>query len=126
VGCPVITAWTRADLAGHAPAPPDVHHVSAVTGAGLDALRSAVVAALGAAVQPAGGLVIAREPQRAALQRAAPPLHAAARGLDAPGTPPELVCVDVQEATDALGDLVGATTIEDVLDRLFSTFCIGK
>lgn len=126
VGCPVVTAWTRADLAGPPP-PPGAIHVSAVTGAGLDALRAAVIEALGAAdVGADGGLVIARERQRDALERAAVALDDAARGLDDPATPPELACVDVQEATDALGDLVGATTIEDVLDRLFSAFCIGK
>jgi tRNA U34 5-carboxymethylaminomethyl modifying GTPase MnmE/TrmE len=36
------------------------------------------------------------------------------------------VAVDVSDATDALASLVGLTTIEDVLDRLFSSFCIGK
>ncbi|TNF37775.1 MAG: tRNA uridine-5-carboxymethylaminomethyl(34) synthesis GTPase MnmE, partial [Deltaproteobacteria bacterium] len=69
--------------------------------------------------------VIARERQRAALDRAATSLTAAADALDA-GAPTELACVDVQEATDALAELVGLTTLEDVLDRLFSSFCIGK
>ncbi|PKN58490.1 MAG: tRNA uridine-5-carboxymethylaminomethyl(34) synthesis GTPase MnmE, partial [Deltaproteobacteria bacterium HGW-Deltaproteobacteria-14] len=89
------------------------------------ALREAIVAALGGAADPGGGLVIARERQRAALDRAARALDDAARAL-ADGAPSELACVDVQEATDALAELVGVTTIEDVLDRLFSAFCIGK
>ena len=125
VGAPVVTAWTHADVAPDAAPPAGACLVSSVTGAGLPALREAIVAALGGAADPGGGLVIARERQRAALDRAARALDDAARALDA-GAPTELACVDVQEATDALAELVGITTIEDVLDRLFSAFCIGK
>lgn len=40
--------------------------------------------------------------------------------------PPELVAVDLHISLDALGDIVGKTTTEDILDRIFSQFCIGK
>ncbi len=40
--------------------------------------------------------------------------------------PPELVAVDVQEAVTQLGLVVGETTTDDLLDRIFSEFCIGK
>jgi len=42
------------------------------------------------------------------------------------GSPADLVAVDVQAALDQLGDIVGLTTPDDVLDTLFSRFCIGK
>lgn len=40
--------------------------------------------------------------------------------------PPEFVAVDMRIALDSLGEIVGATTTEDILDRIFSQFCIGK
>jgi tRNA modification GTPase len=38
----------------------------------------------------------------------------------------EFIAFDLREALDSLGEIVGVTTSEDVLDRIFSTFCIGK
>ncbi|MGM0577245.1 MAG: tRNA uridine-5-carboxymethylaminomethyl(34) synthesis GTPase MnmE [Myxococcota bacterium] len=99
--------------------------VSAVTGEGLDTLREAVVDRLGGATAPGDGLTIGRERHRVSLVRTAEALEQAAEELAA-DAPPELIAVDVQEATDALGELVGLSTIEDVLDRLFGEFCIGK
>lgn len=40
--------------------------------------------------------------------------------------PPDLVAVDLRISLDALGDIVGKTTTEDILDRIFSQFCVGK
>jgi tRNA modification GTPase len=40
--------------------------------------------------------------------------------------PVELVAVDLREALDALGEIIGITTTEDILDQIFSRFCIGK
>lgn len=42
------------------------------------------------------------------------------------GLSPELTAFDIKESLDHLGEIVGVTTNEDVLDRIFSTFCIGK
>jgi len=41
-------------------------------------------------------------------------------------TPSELVVIDLQEATDALADIIGITVKADILDQIFSRFCIGK
>jgi tRNA modification GTPase len=41
-------------------------------------------------------------------------------------TPFELIAIDIQEAIDAVGEIVGLTTREDVIDQIFSRFCIGK
>ncbi len=49
-----------------------------------------------------------------------------ARGSITDRRPPELVAVDVQDAIDHIGEVTGAITTEDVLDRVFSEFCIGK
>jgi tRNA modification GTPase len=41
-------------------------------------------------------------------------------------TPSELIAIDIQEAIDSLGEIIGITTKEDVIDQIFSRFCIGK
>jgi tRNA modification GTPase len=38
----------------------------------------------------------------------------------------ELVAVDLRAAADALGEITGAITTDEVLEQIFSTFCIGK
>jgi tRNA modification GTPase len=40
--------------------------------------------------------------------------------------PPEFIAVDLRSSLDAIGEIVGKTTTEDLLDRIFSQFCIGK
>jgi len=114
---------SKADL-GRAPAP-NALPVSALTGEGLDTLAKAIVDRLGGRAGHQSRLVITRARHHTALVHAAKSLETAAGGLR-DGAPGELVAVDVAEATDALGAIVGLTTIEDVLDRLFSAFCIGK
>ena len=38
----------------------------------------------------------------------------------------ELLPIDLRDALDAVGEVTGETTADDVLDRIFSSFCIGK
>ncbi|MCB9785594.1 MAG: tRNA uridine-5-carboxymethylaminomethyl(34) synthesis GTPase MnmE [Deltaproteobacteria bacterium] len=121
-GPPRLVVASKIDLGA---APDGVRGVSAETGEGLAALEAEVLARLGAAGGDGGELVIARERQRLALERAADALDAAAEGLRAEA-PFELVAVDLQEAAHAVGTLMGEGTIEEVLDRLFAGFCIGK
>lgn len=115
---PVLVVRTKADLFEGA-------DVSASTGSGLDELLERIVSALSLGEIHGSGLAIGRERQRLALENACTALDRASTLLSqhAPG---ELAAVDIQDATDALGELVGLSTIEDVLDRLFSAFCIGK
>jgi tRNA modification GTPase len=63
--------------------------------------------------------------QKDLVDRAGQASTSALASLDL-GEPPEYTAVRVAEALDALADLVGETTSEDVLQRIFSTFCIGK
>ena len=42
------------------------------------------------------------------------------------GEPPELVALELRGALDELGEMVGAVYTDDLLDRIFSRFCIGK
>ncbi|MCX6375617.1 MAG: hypothetical protein NTU88_06215, partial [Armatimonadetes bacterium] len=40
--------------------------------------------------------------------------------------PADLICIDLKSAADALGSITGETVTDDVIDRIFSEFCIGK
>jgi len=119
-----VLVASKSDLAGSREVKGAIE-VSSHEGSGLSELRDAIAQALGVSELTQGGLVIAHERHHRALVDSATALRAAASGLSV-ASPPELIAVDVSEATEALSSLVGLTTIEDVLDRLFSSFCIGK
>jgi tRNA modification GTPase len=98
-----------------------------VTGEGLDALRRAVAARLFgdrialADLEPA----LTRARHRTALARAQAALAEAGAQLLEAGDA-VLAAHHVRDATTALDELVGAVDIEDVLDRVFAGFCVGK
>lgn len=125
-GAPVARVENKIDLSGEAPgrAPSDGHpaiRVSAKTGAGIDALRGWLLDAAG--WRPAGeGLFLARERHLSALRRAQTHLVAAQdRHLTI-----DLVAEELRLAHDALGDITGRVTANDLLGAIFSRFCIGK
>jgi len=102
-----------------------VLHVSALTGVGLEELRAAILRALHAegALADAGALNNVR--QREAVTATIAALDAASVANEN-GLPHELILVDLHNALRALDSLTGATTADDILGRIFSTFCIGK
>lgn len=112
----------KADLPAAASAPGVA--ISTRTGAGLDDLRARLKAALG--YQSADtGILSARRRHVEALARARDHLGAAAAHLrDRSGT--ELIAEELRLAHDALGEVTGRFTNEDLLGRIFSSFCIGK
>lgn len=98
---------------------------SALTGEGLDVLRAAILRALQAegAIADSGALNNLRQQEAVAATLQA---LAAARAANVNGLPHELVLLDLHTALRALDSLTGATTTDDILGRIFSTFCIGK
>ena len=63
--------------------------------------------------------------QRSALKRALQSCKQVMAGLEG-DVSPDLLAIDLQSALDNLGDIIGETTTEDVLDMIFDQFCIGK
>ena len=99
------------------------HHVSALTGAGIDGFIDDLSAFLQENYAKTGGAVLTRQRHQqalaevhAALTRA---IHAETRGL-------ELAAEDLRLAARALGRLTGAVDVEALLDIVFADFCIGK
>jgi tRNA modification GTPase len=63
--------------------------------------------------------------QQASLEKAAESLARARDGL-AGGLPAELIALEIRDALDALGEITGKTTPEEILERIFANFCLGK
>jgi tRNA modification GTPase len=59
------------------------------------------------------------------MERALEACRRAQKGLET-NISPDLLAIDIQAALEHLGDIVGETTPEDVLDMIFERFCIGK
>ena len=95
-------------------------------GKGLEALKTAMrEELLGDAFVTGDSPIVTNARHQDALRRANAALNDAIESLTN-AMPPELVAVDLHISLDALGDIVGKTTTEDILDRIFSQFCIGK
>lgn len=100
---------------------------SALTGVGMDSLRSELLRAadLSDRDEPTPTITITRERHRLAIEAAAESIEHAVTSLRA-GNPPEVVAVDIMSGLDHLEEIVGRTSPEAVLDRIFVEFCIGK
>lgn len=100
---------------------------SSTTGAGLEELAAAVAAkvALLARDGEAPGLAATTAARCAGSLRRAAASLAVAHDLVMIGSD-ELIAAEIRHALDALGEIVGAICTDDVLDRVFSQFCIGK
>ena len=97
---------------------------SALTGQGVEELRAELGRLLGGGAESEAITMVG--PRHAeALERAERQLSVARTGL-AQGVPVELVALDTRAALDALGEILGETVTEEVLDQIFRDFCIGK
>jgi tRNA modification GTPase len=121
-GVQVIDVWNKADLAA---APEGGLAICAKTGAGLPALRSALLQAAGWQAAPEG-LFIARARHVQALGRCAEHLRLAQAHAGARDAALDLLAEELRLAHGALGEITGEFTNEDLLGEIFSRFCIGK
>ena len=113
--------WRIVTMADRLASPP-ADAVSAVTGAGMSELRARLSAAVVAASTGADFPPVTRERHRRRLEEALGHLRRAQSVL----VDPELAAEDVRLAVRALEAVVGRVGSEDVLDLVFSSFCIGK
>lgn len=100
--------------------------LSARTGEGLEALKDAIrTQFVPPSFEPSDGVIVTHVRHRAALERAEAALRESLASLEQ-GMEAEFVAVDLRDAADALGEIVGAITSDEILARIFSEFCIGK
>ncbi len=98
--------------------------VSGLTGEGIDRLVAGIAAVLSRRVAGAGVVVAAR--QLHALEACREALDSASAGIQLAPEALELIAEDIRRGLGALERLVGRFDVEDVLDMVFSGFCIGK
>jgi tRNA modification GTPase len=123
---PSVLIANKADLGRHASIPSDAIFLSAKTGDGLVDLEAKIEAALLADVGNETETVLTiNARQNATLERAAGALDRAAEALRG-GAGLELVSVELRDALADLAEVIGETSNEDILTKLFLNFCIGK
>jgi tRNA modification GTPase len=105
---------------------PEAVTISCRTGEGIDSLVQAILAKVTGSTgeaSPDGAAINARHQE--CLRRAALALNEAIVLLGA-GEPPELIAVELRSSLTAVGEVVGAAGTEEILGKIFSSFCIGK
>jgi tRNA modification GTPase len=127
---PLTLVFNKVDRSGEAarldaaPGAAPRLYVSAATGEGIDALREHLKQCVGFA-PPAEGALSARTRHLDALRRARDHVEVAHRLL-AERHAGELVAQELRDAHVALGEITGEVSSDDLLGRIFSSFCIGK
>lgn len=120
---PRLVVWTKSDLTP--PPAPELLPTSAQTGSGLAELRRAVAATLRARAADGDHPASTSARCRESLAQAGDSLRSASETLLLGGGD-ELVAIDLRQAVDDLGKVVGTVVTDDILDRIFRRFCIGK
>ena len=118
-----IRVRNKVDLTGEKPGGGgEMVRISALNGDGVDALRAAIAKIAG--VAPGEGAYLARKRHldalHAALDRCAAARERLGEGFG------DLAAEELRQVQARLGDIVGATTVDDLLGEIFSSFCIGK
>ena len=122
-----LVVLSKADL-GHVCPPPETKlpcvTVSSVTGQGLDELEAAIKALFPLPQVPAGE-ILTNARQAEAISRALESMDAAFAAMR-DGCTPDIVLTETEEAMSAIGELTGRSVHEDVTNRIFERFCVGK
>lgn len=126
---PALVAANKSDLRQEAQIdglPWEVVRTSALTGDGLSELEARMVnLALGGDVVTCDALMVANPRHKAALERAEKSLVQALDGV-ASGLPDDFITIDLTAALNCLGEITGETVHEELLEAIFSNFCVGK
>jgi tRNA modification GTPase len=128
-GVPVLVLRNKIDLTGEAPGAdesttPPLLRLSAHTAAGLADLRQLIKARAGFS-DPGEGTVLARQRHLDSIRRARAHFDAGREQLEV-NRAGELLAEELRAAQAALAEITGEFTSDDLLGRIFSTFCIGK
>jgi tRNA modification GTPase len=122
-----LIVWTKCDLprGGSKDHSTDAVFTSSRTGHGIQELKQAIAQALDRTVSEAGVVAGTADRCRQSLRLAGEALGRARSAVWSTAGE-ELIASEIRLALDELGQVVGAIYTEDILDRIFSRFCIGK
>ncbi len=120
-----VRVWNKVD-ASSAPAPSGFLPLSALDASGTPELASEIKRRVaGREISPSADAVIDSARQHDLIERCVEALGNVESGI-AIGMPLDAVALDVREALDALGEITGEVTTADILNSMFSSFCVGK
>lgn len=128
-GISVIKVWNKLDL--YRSGAPRVHeagsvfYVSALSGEGIESLRKGLLKAVLTSDVGEASVVVTSARHRDVLSRARKSLQYALETLRS-GKSGEFVALDLRAGLNALGEITGEITTDDILNNIFSKFCIGK
>jgi tRNA modification GTPase len=125
-GIPELLVLNKSDLSEHPEwKSSDALRVSCTAEDGLAGLEEAILEKIGEQNWEGGSAVAINARHRDCLRRALESCDRASAAL-AENLAPEFVAVDLRGALHAVGEVIGHADMEDILDSLFATFCIGK
>ncbi len=121
-----LIVGNKVDLERRAEPPKGSIAVSALTGAGIADLRRRIIDELapGGRLETEGGFITSLRHEQCLRESREAIRHA--REAVRNRIPHEMLLLDLYAALQPIDAITGATTVEDILDRIFSTFCIGK
>ena len=123
---PLLIALNKRDLAPNAPVPEHTAiETSALTGEGIPELRQSILALITSGAPTTDTALLTNLRQQQAVSASLSALGRAHHAVPA-NTPHEMLLLDLYESLQSLDALTGATTTDDILHLIFSTFCIGK
>ena len=98
--------------------------ISTATGAGVNELKAKILELTQISSIPADSVVITNERHKDALTRAKKALDQTIKNISADTL--DLISIDIKEAYNAIGEITGNTTSEEIIDAIFKKFCLGK
>jgi len=121
----LIKIWNKADIALKN-SPDDFINISAITGEGFKELEAEIEKRIGAEkIEIDDAVIIDSERQKNLIDEAVKSLSSSLVSINE-NIPLDLIAVDIKEALDILGEITGEVTSSDILEIMFSKFCVGK
>ncbi len=124
--CPSLLVGNKSDLPARYESANPLLRVSALTGDGIDALRARIRERTVPGLSELHEDSLVTNIRQERLLRATGEALGKARDAARCGVPHEMLLLDLYDALRPLDGVTGATTMDDILDQIFSTFCIGK
>ncbi|MBM4145874.1 MAG: tRNA uridine-5-carboxymethylaminomethyl(34) synthesis GTPase MnmE [Nitrospira sp.] len=124
--CDLPAAFSQESFSSFIFHPSSSLHISATSGNGLEELKEAIFnSCLKDWKEEREGVVVTNLRHKTSIENALESLHRASQALKE-NQPVEIIAIELRQSLDKLGEIVGAVTTEDILNRIFSDFCIGK